>query len=293
MRTCRVAACLPVYAMSNEMAVPIWTDFQDDHNDEIADLLKCEPGKLKYNPIAEHTVQAWKDKDEDALIYYTKLFTMMSDVENRKVTNKGVEFVKKFCDMRCAVKAPHVFLALLLQTTVDPEMRRYIHICLRMAAIPTAPHRLIMYTVIAKCVFGEEAVVNPGEAPLDELFLDGGDTLKVIPDYAVDKHTFRGRTGKSTMDCLDTSKIEGLDEERLDNFHGQREKRDIEYFFEEGTKTRYTSLDHKPFWEETKNTYRQHDQKHQKTSHMTTLYYQKITKRCPYLFEQVRDDILL
>ena len=55
-----------------------------------------------------------------------------------------------------------------------------------------------------------------------------------MPDWAVDKHTFRGKHGKGTMHILKKNKIKlELSDQAMHKFHGPREKRDIKDFFRE------------------------------------------------------------
>jgi len=287
-RTCRIAACMPVYAMSTAMATPGWSPIIECPP-SIMGLFQQEDGQLNCDSIVAHLAQAWVNMDAISLMYYSKMMNMMGEIEKCKPSAKGIELVKSNCDIRCTVRTSHVFIAILLQSTHDASMRKFLHICLRMASIPDSPHRLIMFAAVAKLLFGHEAATSPVESGLQDIDWESSATLEMIPNYALDKHTYRGRTGNSTKNLKEQG---DMSNERYEEFHGKRNKRDIEYFFSEGTTMDFQSLDSNPLWEVTKDTYRAHEANKQKTVYMTILYYSSLKKTTPYLFTEAVDNAL-
>ena len=68
-----------------------------------------------------------------------------------------------------------------------------------------------------------------------------------------------------------------MTDEEYDNFHGERNKRSLRDFFDEGTIMNHQSCpDENPYWEETKKIYNEQPPKLQKTYRLTTIYYQKL-----------------
>lgn len=109
-----------------------------------------------------------------------------------------------------------------------------------------------------------------------------------MPGWAVDKHTFRGKFGRGTK-CILKKKPQGMTEEEYDEFHGDREKRGIESFFNEGVKCAKEAMPENPYWERTKEIYLSYSPKKQKTAHMTAEYYKKLKSKYPKIFEARRE----
>lgn len=76
-----------------------------------------------------------------------------------------------------------------------------------------------------------------------------------------------------------------MTEDEFEIFHGERRKRGLVDFFDEGTVMKHeTTPGENPYWEETKRIYYEQPPKLQKTYRLTTIYYQKLKKEHKHLF---------
>ena len=110
--------------------------------------------------------------------------------------------------------------------------------------------------------------------------------LTFMPAWAADKHTYRGKYGCDTSNVLKEDLLPTrMTEEQFHEFHGPRQKRDLESFFSEGVMCAKQSLEVNPYWEHTKQIYRrQPSAKQQKTKAMTQKYYAELKASHPHIF---------
>ena len=102
-----------------------------------------------------------------------------------------------------------------------------------------------------------------------------------MPDWAVDKHTFRGKFGKG---CLHIVKKKGIpetfDDAMVEEFYGERPKRNLNSFFNEATLVVDEMLEN-PFYPQVIETYLKYPKNKQKTTHMTAEYFKELRRSHP------------
>lgn len=193
-----------------------------------------------------------------------------------------------------------VILATLLRCTDDKDLRRFIFLCVKFARAReqnNSPHRLILFTVIARVVC---SLLDRREKPLCQRLgpLNAVGKLTRMPPWAVDKHTYRGRTGRGTpaynnsLTHLNTRNMCGIaerefkDQEFMREFHGPKPIKGIEDFFAEGCQENEDtmSLTHKPYWEEAKEVYMSVPSGKRKTVHLTRAFVYELQKLAPTCF---------
>ena len=85
-----------------------------------------------------------------------------------------------------------------------------------------------------------------------------------------------------------------MTDEEFEHFHGERRKRGLIDFFNEGTIMNQQSCSENPYWEETKKIYQEQPPRLQKTSRLTAVYYQKLEnehKELTHTSEEAEDKI--
>jgi len=283
-RTCRIAACLPVFVMSGDVnpkydttiKVPPLLQGLFDHSYQ-------KFRHLNDGSILAHFIEAWKQTDEKALMFYAKLINMMHDVEKAEATEKAKDLVKTMVERKRGtyIGATHIVISILLSDgiTTDIKMRRFLHMCLRFCCIPDssdvrrdACHRLILFSVVTRKIHGKDVDTTPVKMTGGVVWNEVS-PLSDMPSYAVDKHTYRGKTGQSTQMYKEQANMSDL---VYHDFHGNRPKRGIQDFFNEGSVIWETSLKTNPYWETTKMVYLSAPPDKQKTRYMTFTFYEKL-----------------
>ena len=281
-KTCRMAACMPVVAL-DPLYEPTWWDNDMRVEESLVGLTTSEEGQLNTDKLLQQLVTEWKKRNTASLISLLKLATMVVDNEKRRVTSKGKEFLIDTCKMNAHFGL--VVLSALYKSTEDPSMKEYLAACYSFATIPDVTVRLILYAPLARLMFGPSKDLDM----LCDTEWEDVKTLTHMPDWAVDKHTFRGKFGSSTAKIL-TARPEGMTESQFAEFHGPRNKRDLKSFFEEGVQCCQEALENDPFWGRTKDIYFLYDKRKQKTQHMTQQYYKHLQGNYPLLFLSVEEE---
>jgi hypothetical protein len=291
-RTSRVAACLPVYSMSDDLSVDFHPDIEvPAFAQHLFDQNIQRYRHLKADPIMAHFIQAWKHKDGEGLIFYGKLINMIQEKEKAKPTGKAKAMVRGMVQRKGNIYlgATHLVLSVLLQkdVTKDSDMRRFLHVCLRFCCVTDSTdtrrdgyHRLIMFSVISKLIHGPDVDPNPVRG-VEDLTWDSVPVLQDIPPYAVDKHTYRGKNGCSTKKYKDQG---NMSDEVYESFHGLRPNRGIQDFFIEGSITKEPSLVTNPYWETTMKMYLSAPPDKQRTVCMTPTFYELLFTKEKELF---------
>ncbi len=279
--TSRTAACLPVVAIDSRYEPRHW---QPHMNVDVAlkGLVTPQPGTLDCDLVLGHLIRAWKEKNGDELITYIKMATIIVDQEKRHVTQKGEVYAKGVSSFRVKVHCGLIVLAALYKNTADKKLKKYVEYCFKLAATSGSPNRLILCAPVTQLLFGARArQVN--DLTLGNFKWSGVNVLQEMPDWAVDKHTFRGKFGKGTRHLVKT-KPKGMTEEMYEIFHGNRKQRTIKDFFDEGVVICQPSVDVNPYWNLTTSIYFRYPPKQQKTLHMTAIYYKELKLKFPSLF---------
>lgn len=278
-KTCRIAACLPVITLSEKYMI---VDFDKDLvcENELEGLVEQKEGCLNFDMILTHLLQAWRYRNVVRILSYIKLVSVCYDLEKRTMTEKG----KKFLPDKIKGK-PHVgqiALRMLYLKTEDTILKRYIGNCYKLASIPDSPVRLILFSVVTHLLFQHE-VKSEDTIQLGNTDWKSVKVLQDMPDWAVDKHTFRGKNGKASAKLM-KGRPKGMTDDAFKVFHGQRMKRGQTDFFLEGVKHVDKAIPLNPFWERTIQIYQQHPESQQKTIKMTVQYMDKLRNVRPDLF---------
>ena len=235
-KTCRVAACLPVITLTDEylefdFEKKSTGDFEKksaEKGNEFDGLLEEKEGCLDFDLILSHLCMAWISRDIKRILICMKLITASHDLEKRTVSEKGNWFLKE--KKRGKKTVGQIVLKILYSITNDLNLKIYIGHCYKLACIPESPFRLILFSIGAHLLY-PDAVKSKHFSHLGKQ-VDWGliGKLNVMPNWAVDKHTHRGRTGKASEPLL-VERPEGMTDAEMKEFHGPRRKRDIEDFF--------------------------------------------------------------
>jgi len=275
--TCRIAACLPVIALDREYDPTDWcVDIVVE--EDLKDLVCNSSSRINCCLLFQHLKTAWLDKNKKHLITYTKLITMVNDHDKVTVTRKGLKYCY-YTELKKKANVIMVALTLLSKVSkeqADVEMANYCQHCCFLATIKEAPLRLIMSAAVMHYIH-RDTVRHYSNLKVGEIKWSQVRKIDSLPDWAVDKHTFRGKTGRSTKPYLNgKSEAKHLSDAELEEFHGQRPKRDIEYFLQEGVRCKDEVLLMNPYWEKCKEIYLEKPKKLQKTIKMTAVYYNEI-----------------
>lgn len=292
-RTCRVAACLPVYTMSGDIT-PMF-----DPCIEVPDFARAlfdqnfqKYRHLKADAIMAHLIQAWKQGDGESLMFYTKLINMIQEKEKCQITEKAKALVGGMVQRngKCHASVVHVVISTLLNkdVTKDSVMRRFLHLCLRFCCVSDSSdvrrdafQRLILFSVIARWIHEADADPNP---VVSSVAVDW-DTVPLLcdmPSYAVDKHTYRGKNGRGTRQFREQGTMCDV---TYENLHGPRPKKTLQDFFCEGSLITERSLQTNPYWQTTMNVYLAAPEAKQRTMHLTPVFYEQLFAQRKELFD--------
>ena len=283
--TCRYAACLPVIGLMEEFHPARDADFDQNIlvDDDLKDLVVKKRHNINFDIVLAHLQKAWIDRNHKRLITYMKLASMVNDHEDTTLTDKGVRYL--ISDMACRkkdvgkIKPGLVVLSMLYRAEkATTEMRDYLFFSFKLASIPGVCIRLVMFSAVTQLIHSGD-VKKVHDMTLGHIEWVNVSPLTNIPDWAVDKHTHRGRTGLSTKALFDKTCPVMLSPAQYEEFHGHRTKNDIHHFFSEGVKlVNETCPGENPYWNNTKNLYLREKKANQKTLKMTARFYTDITK---------------
>ena len=294
-KTSRVAACLPVIGMDKEYRKKLnEAPKLDTSICFVTESKSC----INVNNIISCLRKAWKDRDYKRVIAFMKLVTVSHDMEKRTLTGEAKKCIRMMTNTekkRLPDGIGQLVLALLYHDSQESEneLSSYLRVTLDISLhVPQAPMRLILFSVVAHLIFLDIIVNNNRSKHEDDLACsvewDSVGKIKEMPSWAIDKHTFRGKFGKSTMDVVMKKgfKDEFENDAVLTEFHGQRPKSDIVHFFVEGVKEVRPMLRENPYWERTKEIYTSFPKRKQKTVQMTREYVSYLQMKKPEVFHQ-------
>jgi hypothetical protein len=268
-KTSRIAACLPVISMDKEYDI--------ETIEEETEIFVCpQVNSLNMNRIISSLRKAWKRRDSKRIISMMKLVTASHDLEKRTLTEEGKDIIP---GDRLGVG--QLVLALLYKDTCESEneLSSFLHTCLRISLlIPNTPMRLMLFSVVAHLLFPDQILTTATDL-VDLLDWKSVGLLKQMPMWATDKHTYRGKYGKSTI----REAVKMGYSYMLEEFHGARPKCDLAHFFDEGVKEA-RPLFPNPYWEKTKAIYFSFPREKQKTVLMTKDYVSRLQTDMPDLF---------
>lgn len=296
MRTSRIAACLPVYAMGmlapefdSEIVVPHFAT-------GLFDQTRQKYLHVDADKVMAHILKAWKDGNAESLIYYSMIINMVCEIERATLTEKAKNLIQGQMDRKgnTSFGASHVIISALLhpqllqgEVIIDMDMRRFLHLCLRFCSVSdsletrrNAYQRLILFSIVARKIHSKEIDTSPvtGVGHID---WNAVSLLEDMPDYAVDKHTYRGKKGCGTKQYRQQG---DMPDQKYESFHGHREKKDIHNFFNDGSITYQTSLPTNPYWEATQHMYISSPKDKQKTMYMAPIFYRKLVSQRKEMF---------
>lgn len=280
--TCRVAACLPVISLQVEYKPCFFTE-STASDEMITGLVTAENNRLDFDKIFKHLRVAWKNSDVRRMITVTNLCMLGHDVESRQLTEKGFMLMQKLG----TVKKPnlgHLVMYLLNFYSVKDEWKSYTEVCFKLLSIPKCCVRLVLFSVTARLQF-EDNIKPIHNESFQEIAWNEVSKLTVIPTWAIDKHTYRGRFGTASSQLLGDRDFSLLHRAQ---FHGVVEKKDIKCFLEEGCRCSKEILPCNPYWQKTKELYLSRPRKLQKTAKMVAVYYKElqICEGCKIVFTQ-------
>jgi hypothetical protein len=284
-KTSRVAACLPVIAMGEEYRQTLIFEEEQDTSVLVYESDNC----INVNRVISCLRRAWKQRDYKHIIALMKLVTASHDLENRKLTKEGKDFIRETSKLESKFQegVGQLVLALLYSDTCKSELSSYLHISLHISLrVPKAPVRLILFSVVSHMIFLDNIMKATEEDVSCLVNWESVGKIREMPMWATDKHTFRGKFGKSTK--LEVMKNNSnMSEDMLNEFHGPRPKRDLMHFFTEGVKEVNPLLEQNPYWEKTMNIYLSFPQNKQKTMLMTKDYVSFLQKQMPDIFHKL------
>jgi hypothetical protein len=295
-KTSRVAACLPVVAMDREYR-KLLSDASGVEPDTSICFVNESRSCINVDRIISCLRQAWKNRDYKCIIAFMKLVTASHDMEKRKLTREGkkcIRMMTKTEKKRLPEGIGQLVLALLYHDTSESEkeLSTFLHVTLEISLhVPQAPMRLILFSVVAHLIF-LEVILKDNITKKEDLGhlveWDSVGKIKEMPLWAIDKHTFRGKFGKSTVDEVIKKGFKDKFENDavLREFHGPRPKSDITDFFIEGVREVRPLLEENPYWERTKEIYTSFPKRQQRTVEMTREYVSYLRRKMPEVFHQ-------
>jgi hypothetical protein len=287
-KTSRVAACLPVVAIDEEYRLALREAFEVEQETFVFvyELDNC----INVNRVISCLRREWKQRDCKRIISLMKLVTASHDLENRKLTKEGKDFIRKTSKLgnKCQEGIGQLVLALLFSDTHNSELSSFLHTSLHISLrVPKAPMRLILFSVVAHMIFLDNIMKATEEDIKCLVNWESVGKIKEMPMWATDKHTFRGKFGKSTQMEVIKKGFSYMPEDMLNEFHGPRPKCDLTHFFTEGVKEVSPMLVQNPYWEKTKNIYLSFPQNKQKTLLMTKDYVFFLQNKMPDIFHDI------
>ena len=279
--TSRIAACMPVIALTEEYDPVNWdADIQPDPS--LQNLVTLQEGRLNFELVLLHLKKAWIEENHTELITYMKLASMVCDYDHPHTTRKGEDYLIR--RSKITVKNSGfalIVLSMLHKNSTDIQMKQYLSYCYRIATILDVPIRLVLFAPVAQMIFRDK--VQKVKHSVGSLDWKTVEVLSKMPDWATDKHTYRGKYGKATMPLLTKKKmVPKMTEDALEVFHGGRPKRDIMHFFREGAHV-VNEVTPNPYWDRIPEIYLSQPKRQQKTLQMTKVYYEEITQKFPKL----------
>ena len=288
---CRIPACMAVVTINYKPSM--WWIMDVVVDADLQGLVMPVPGRIDFATVMHHVRLGWLTKDEVMLAGAMKLASMVYDVDHGHATAKG----EAMCLAKITAKSRKFSVPLLILSVLahsaDPEEVDRIRVCFDLLARAPAQFSssLVLFETTAWHLFGDDATMPPPPPPPSPTecdsttFLPPPPPLDHVPSWAVDKHTYRGRTGKCMM--VGSDRVADEDEEEL---CGARQKVGIEHFFDEGCSLDGQSLTvvDNPYWEITKDMYRSRPSRLQKTRSMTTAYYTELKRDYPGVFHRTQ-----
>ncbi|KAL4231191.1 hypothetical protein ACF0H5_008773 [Mactra antiquata] len=275
--TSRMSACLQVVAISDKYR-DYRTFWKEDLHDfpELCGLISTKNNGIDCDLLLQNFVKNWREKNIDALISLFGLLNMAVKVEERPLTTKGIKYL-----IDHTIKKPslyHLVLSALKKNTQDEYMIRVIRICYKFASLPKVQVGLITITVLSQLMYKDLIQSKPiPDMKTAEVNWEKIGMIETMPHWAVDKHTYRGKYGKSSRELfLKKYRNIKMSEQQLKEFHGERPKVDIRSFFEVGTLCKNEILPDNPYWGSTKAQYLKQIKSLQKCAKMTNWYYFKL-----------------
>ena len=272
--TCRYSACLQVVAINEKHRnyESFWEEIDPEDSDLKGLVEKVNRG-INCDLLLANIAKKWQENDVSSLVSLFGLVNMAAKVEGRNLTEKGVKRL-----LGKDVKKPtmyHLVLSILYQRTTDEYMRRMIRVCFRFITIPDTAQGLIMFTVLTQIIHKDIVLkTRVPDTTVGNLDWKHVGKLDSMPEWATDKHTYRGKFGKASKHLfVKKYKDMNLTERELEEFHGERPKADIKTFFDVGCICSNDILPENPIWEEAKELYLKQKPSLQKCAKMTNLYY--------------------
>lgn len=279
--TCRMAACLQVVALNDthRQYDRFWNTDMTEFN-EVKGLINTVNKGINADQLLANIVKKWREKDTEALISLFGLVNMAAKVEGRTLTESAKGIVLEQ-DKNCKKQTLyHLVLSILYRNTTDEYMKRVIKTCFRFASIPGTPQGLILFTALVQLMYQPKVLdaaipeIEVGSVKWNEV-----QALECMPGWAVDKHTYRGKFGKSSEHLfLKKFKNIPLSENKLKEFHGERPKADLRVFFDVGCVCNNDILPENPYWEDAKSMYLKQKPSLQKCARMTKMYYHELVE---------------
>lgn len=285
--TCRYSACNQVVAISDEYRkYDAFWDCQLPVDPVFNGLVTKAQKQINCERLLTLIVKFWKCNDTKVLTSLFGLVNMAAKVENRTLSKAGVAKL-----LLRDVKKPSlhqlVLSVLYHHGDNDEYTKSLLMVCFRFAIIPEVPQGLILFSVLSQKIYKNTILEKPvPELGLQSDFWKDVGVLDRMPDWAVDKHTFRGKFGKSSAELFQKKfKQYSFSAGQLEEFHGIRPKVGIPYFFDVGCICSKDILPDNPIWEQTKAMYLQQKPSLQKSAKMTKMYYNEIRKNKSVVFQ--------
>ena len=288
--TCRHAACLQVVALTklDKLNATVW-DKAIPLEPDLVGLVVKESNVIDCDVMIALLVKFWKEENIEALIEIFALVNMAAKVENRKLTTKGVAYL-----LSRSVKKPtlyHLVLSVLHKASKDEYMKQYTLLCYNFAAIEDTPQGLILFCILSVTMFKNKVLTCaiPDISKIGQIDWKSVPKLDHMPEWAVDKHTYRGKFGRESLHLF-KKKFENikLSDAELVEFHGLRPKVDIRVFFDVGCICNNDILNENPIWDEAKQMYLKQKPSLQKCAKMTKACYEELKKAKAIMFKKTK-----
>lgn len=284
--TCRHSACLQVVAISEEYRkFDAFWDCKLPIDPNFIGLVAKQTKTINCERLLTCIVKFWKSNDTKILTSLFGLVNMAAKVENRNLTQAGVS---KLLDKDVKKPTLHQLVLSILHRYAETGnyMKSLLHLCFRFTTVPEAPQGLIMFSALSQKIYQNTIIERSlPELKHDVTFWTKVGVLPSMPDWAVDKHTYRGKFGKSSAELFKKKFTNfKFSESQLEEFHGERPKVGVPHFFDVGCICNNDILPENPIFEKTKEMYYKQTPKMQKTAKMTELYYREMRKANSVVF---------